>query len=188
MASVRCVTLNILGPGNPDWERRRGVIAAALQDLNPDIVTLQEVRPEDVPSLVGPGYTVTAFSQRSDDRVTAVIATRSVCYQDCWETVHPHDPGFTFTSENPLVREGQVFTAVSRRIDYILVRAGWHGPLFEVADARRVLDAPVNGVWASDHCGLFAELQLPSHPPGEWAADNVLNATAGQVTSKKSGR
>ena len=90
----------------------------------------------------------------------------SVCYQDCWEYVHPDEHGRTFDRENPLVRDGEVATAVSRRIDYVLVRAGLHGPSLQVRDCRRVLDAPVDEVWASDHYGVLAELTLPERPPG----------------------
>jgi endonuclease/exonuclease/phosphatase family metal-dependent hydrolase len=90
----------------------------------------------------------------------------SVCYQDAWEYAHPNDPGFTFTLDNPLVTGGEVATAVSRRIDYVLVRAGLHGPSLRVASCRRVLDRPVDGVWASDHFGVVADLVLPDNPPG----------------------
>jgi len=65
-----------------------------------------------------------------------------------------------------LVLEGEVATAVSRRIDHILVRSGLRGPTLQVADCRRVLDEPVNGVWASDHFGVVADLVLPERPPG----------------------
>jgi endonuclease/exonuclease/phosphatase family metal-dependent hydrolase len=92
----------------------------------------------------------------------------SVCYQDAWETVRPHDPGHTFSSENPLVRAGEVATAVSRRIDHVLVRAGAHGPTLRVLACDRVLDHPVEGVWASDHFGVVADLAVPDHPPGSW--------------------
>jgi len=90
----------------------------------------------------------------------------SVCYQDAWEFAHPGEAGFTFDVENPLVAEGEVATAVTRRIDYILVRSGLHGPTLRVADCRRVLDAPVGGVWASDHYGVVADLVLPQQRPG----------------------
>jgi endonuclease/exonuclease/phosphatase family metal-dependent hydrolase len=90
----------------------------------------------------------------------------SVCYQDAWEYLHPDDPGRTFDLENPLVRDGEVATAVSRRIDHILVRAGLHGPSLEVRDSRRLLDAPVDGVWASDHYGVVADLARPINAPG----------------------
>jgi len=90
----------------------------------------------------------------------------SVCYQDAWEYAHPDDAGHTFELANPLVREGEVGTAVSRKIDHILVRSGLHGPTLRVADCRLVLDSPVDGVWASDHYDVLADLVLPDHPPG----------------------
>jgi len=93
----------------------------------------------------------------------------SACYQDAWETVHPHDPGFTFSAENPLVRRGEVGTALSRRIDYILVRSGLHGPTLRIDSCARVLDSDVDGVWGSDHFGVTAELARPDHSPGSWA-------------------
>ena len=82
----------------------------------------------------------------------------SVCYQSAWELVHPDEPGRTFDQENPLVREGEVATAVSRTIDHVLVRSDLHGPTLHVADCRRLLDQPVEGVWASDHYGVVADL------------------------------
>ena len=95
----------------------------------------------------------------------------SVCYQDAWEYLHPDDSGRTFDLENPLVREGEVATAVSRRIDHVLVRAGLHGPTLEVRACRRILDTPVDGVWASDHYGVLADLALPAQPPGFRSTD-----------------
>ncbi len=90
----------------------------------------------------------------------------SVCYQDVWEYLHPDDPGRTFDLENPLVREGEVATAVSRRIDHVLVRAGLHGPTLVVRECSRFLDGPVDGVWASDHYGVVADLARPTEAPG----------------------
>ena len=90
----------------------------------------------------------------------------SVCYQDTWEYAHPENPGYTFDTSNPLVRAGEVATGVSRKIDHVLVRSGLHGPTLQVADCRRVLDQPVDGVWASDHFGVLADLVLPTNAPG----------------------
>lgn len=268
--------MNVLGPANPGWQRRRGVLAEALQQLEADVVALQEVpiasRPEVVEELLGPGWHVRGFARAAEDGVGAVLATRrphrvldeidqrctsrsrdfawcatllvevdtavgrtlvahhkpswqfgyehereqqalaaarmieehagagvhaivlgdfdatpdaasvqfwrgrrslagmSVCYQDAWESVRPTEPGFTFSAENPLVCAGEVATAVSRRIDYILVRSGVHGPTLQVATCNRLLDRPVDGVWASDHFGVVADLALPDHPPGTWGA------------------
>jgi endonuclease/exonuclease/phosphatase family metal-dependent hydrolase len=92
----------------------------------------------------------------------------SVCYQDAWETVHPGDPGFTFDAVNPLVRRGEVATALTRRIDYVLVRSHAHGPTLQVVSCERLFTAPEDGVWASDHFGVVAELAQPEHPPGSW--------------------
>ncbi|MFC4628297.1 hypothetical protein ACFO6V_08625 [Promicromonospora alba] len=50
---------------------------------------------------------------------------------------------------------------MSRKIDHVLVRSGLRGPTLGVADCRRVLDRPVDGVWASDHYGVVVDLVAP---------------------------
>jgi endonuclease/exonuclease/phosphatase family metal-dependent hydrolase len=83
----------------------------------------------------------------------------SVCYRDAWESVHGSEPGETFTPRNPLVRD---WDWPFRRLDYVLVRCGRHGgPTLEIIGCELVLDEPVNGVWASDHFGVVADLELP---------------------------
>ncbi len=93
----------------------------------------------------------------------------SVCYRDAWESAHPEEPGHTFTPHNPLVRDGVVKDERPfrdwpfRRIDYVFVRFGSHGGrAFDVTGCTRIFDAPVNGVWASDHFGLVADLAVPA--------------------------
>ncbi|NVI86585.1 endonuclease/exonuclease/phosphatase family protein [Actinomadura sp. BRA 177] len=82
----------------------------------------------------------------------------SVCYRDCWERVRPDEPGHTYTPDNPLMEDGDW---PFRRIDHILVRCGLHGgPTLEIRDCARVLDEPVNGVQASDHYGVIADLAV----------------------------
>lgn len=85
----------------------------------------------------------------------------NVCYQDAWEYADPDDPGHTFELANPPGRAGDFGTAVSRKIDHVLVRSGLRGPTLGVADCRRVLDRPVDGVWASDHYGVVVDLVAP---------------------------
>ena len=48
----------------------------------------------------------------------------------------------------------------TRRIDYIFVRADEHGPSLEISGCELLFDEPVDGVWASDHFGLVAELKV----------------------------
>ncbi|MDQ1046425.1 endonuclease/exonuclease/phosphatase family protein [Streptomyces sp. V4I2] len=74
---------------------------------------------------------------------------------DAWEYADPAAPSATWTPENPhtaRVLEPPV------RIDYIHV--GPPGPVGEghVRHVRRAGDGPVDGVWASDHAAVVADL------------------------------
>lgn len=82
----------------------------------------------------------------------------SVCYRDAWASVHGDEPGHTFTPHNALVRDGETAWDVPRRIDYVFVRCDDYGPTLEIRDCRRLFDTPCDGVWASDHFGVMAEL------------------------------
>lgn len=92
----------------------------------------------------------------------------SVCYRDAWQSVHPDQPGHTFTPCSPVVKNEMVKGMRPfrdwpfRRIDYILVRFGAHGgTAWDITSCERIFDKPVNGVWASDHYGLVADLAPP---------------------------
>jgi endonuclease/exonuclease/phosphatase family metal-dependent hydrolase len=83
----------------------------------------------------------------------------SVCYRDAWQCTHPDDPGHTFTPANPLVADAW---DEARRIDYVLVRCGDRGPTLDVTACARIFDQAVDGVWASDHFGVTADLAVPA--------------------------
>lgn len=83
----------------------------------------------------------------------------SIISRDAWEATHPGEAGETFTPRNALV---PVADWPFGRIDYILVRCGVHeGPTLRIARCDRWLDQPVEGVWASDHFGVVADLDFP---------------------------
>jgi endonuclease/exonuclease/phosphatase family metal-dependent hydrolase len=83
----------------------------------------------------------------------------SVGYQDAWELHHGDEPGHTFTVENPLiVAESDWSRIPPRRIDYVMVRCDDRGPTLRIDSCERLFDAPVDGVWASDHFGVTADL------------------------------
>jgi endonuclease/exonuclease/phosphatase family metal-dependent hydrolase len=85
----------------------------------------------------------------------------SVCFRDAWESVHPGEPGATYTPWNPLMQSpGWPF----RRIDYIFVRCteASAGPTLRIEACEVIFDEPVDGDWASDHFGVMADL-------AEWA-------------------
>jgi endonuclease/exonuclease/phosphatase family metal-dependent hydrolase len=86
----------------------------------------------------------------------------SVCYRDAWESVHGQEPGYTFTPSNPLVAAGETAWDVHRRIDYIFIRCDDYGPTLDVRACERLFDAPVDGVWASDHFGVVADFTVPT--------------------------
>ncbi|MER6590606.1 endonuclease/exonuclease/phosphatase family protein [Micromonospora purpureochromogenes] len=96
------------------------------------------------------------------------LAGISVCYQDCWTAIRRAEPGHTFSPDNPLIQAGLMPLDRGRRIDYVLVRCGPHGSTLDVTDCRRVFAEPVDGVWATDHFAVLADLRLPPHPPGTW--------------------
>jgi endonuclease/exonuclease/phosphatase family metal-dependent hydrolase len=84
----------------------------------------------------------------------------SICYRDAWESAHPGAPGHTFTPRNPLMID---WDWPFRRIDYVFVRCGEHGgPTLDVATCALAFDEPVEGVWASDHFGVLADLAVPA--------------------------
>ena len=83
----------------------------------------------------------------------------SVCYRDAWASTHPDADGHTFTPvENPLVRDGETAWDVPRRIDYVFVRCDNYGPTLDVKGCERLFDQPRDGVFASDHFGVVADL------------------------------
>jgi endonuclease/exonuclease/phosphatase family metal-dependent hydrolase len=84
----------------------------------------------------------------------------SVCYRDAWESANPGEPGHTFTPRNPLVAD---WDWPFRRIDYIFVRCGDHGgSTLAISACTRIFDEPIDGIWASDHFGLVADLSIPT--------------------------
>lgn len=88
----------------------------------------------------------------------------SVCYRDSWQSAHRDDPGHTFTPHNPYVAENKPALDVGRRIDYVLVRCDdplW-GPTLDVSTCALAFDRPVEGVYASDHFGVVADLVVPA--------------------------
>jgi endonuclease/exonuclease/phosphatase family metal-dependent hydrolase len=91
------------------------------------------------------------------------LAGMSVYYRDAWAAIHGDDPGHTFTTRNPLmIEESDVRQEVDRRIDYVFVRCDEFGPTLPIVDCRLAFDEPVDGVWASDHFGVVADLETSS--------------------------
>lgn len=77
----------------------------------------------------------------------AGLAGLSSLLQDAWSTVHPRDPGLTWSHANPYTGG---YPLPSRRLDYLFVDRN-----AAVLDARLVFADPETG-FVSDHFGLMA--------------------------------
>jgi endonuclease/exonuclease/phosphatase family metal-dependent hydrolase len=85
----------------------------------------------------------------------------SVCYRDAWESRHPGSRGETFTPRNPLMA-AMNWDWPFRQIDHILVRCGEHGgPTLGIAACELAFNRAIDGVWASDHFAVVADLVSP---------------------------
>lgn len=78
-------------------------------------------------------------------------------FLDAWEYADPTAPWATWDPANAHV--GPHSPAV--RIDYVHVGPPGPGGLGHVRSVRRAGDAPVDGVWPSDHAAVVADLSLP---------------------------
>jgi endonuclease/exonuclease/phosphatase family metal-dependent hydrolase len=88
----------------------------------------------------------------------ASLGGRGTYWRDTFARRHPHSDGFTWSARNPYIARS---VERNRRVDYIFV-----GPMKDdgpgaVLHARVVLDLPGgDGVYPSDHFGVFAEIAL----------------------------
>lgn len=84
---------------------------------------------------------------------------RSTYYQDAWRVAPGKGDGFTWDNHNT---NAAVEREPDRRIDYIF--SGWDPDrkgMGRVAFSAVVCDRALTGAFASDHFGLFAEIETP---------------------------
>jgi len=85
---------------------------------------------------------------------------RRIYLQDAWERLHPGEAGFTWAAANPYTAK-LAFLEPDRRLDYIFVTPMRKDGRAIVHACRMVFDKPnPDGVFASDHFGLLAEIQV----------------------------
>jgi len=83
---------------------------------------------------------------------------RRTHFQDAWLRRHPHDEGITWSSENELTRPLRSLD-IDRRIDYVFVTSRKKDGRGTIHDCRVVLADREDGVCASDHFGVYADVQ-----------------------------
>ena len=86
----------------------------------------------------------------------AAAPVEGIALFDVWSWCHPTEPGFTWSRENPFAAESP---DPPRRIDYIFAgRPAGHAG--RILDCRLAGNAPVGGIWPSDHFALIADFAL----------------------------
>jgi endonuclease/exonuclease/phosphatase family metal-dependent hydrolase len=93
------------------------------------------------------------------------IGGRSVYYHDAW-AVAGEGPGYTWTSDNPnaasVVKQIVRQPRHHRRVDYVFV-GSWHADpqaRAHISRAELCFHEPGNGVWASGHYGVVADVEI----------------------------
>lgn len=103
------------------------------------------------------------FNSAADGSTTPThAAVLAAGYSDAWAMSHPGAPGYTCCQDADL---RNVPSALTERIDYVFFGAG-----LDVAkvDARLVGAQPsarIDGLWPSDHAGVFARVRFESGLP-----------------------
>src|SRR5262249_10303517 len=88
----------------------------------------------------------------------ASLAGTSTFWRDTFARRHPPDHGWPWGRPNPFAAK---YPELDRRIDYIFVGPAQPDGSGAILDARLVLDvAGDDGVFPSDHFGVFAEIAL----------------------------
>ncbi len=96
-------------------------------------------------------------------RGLTTLAGRRTHYQDAYARVHPHEAGLTWSSENEHTRPLRSLD-IDRRIDFVFVTTRKKDGRGTVSESRVVLDEREDGICASDHYGVLAEVQIAPTP------------------------
>lgn len=90
------------------------------------------------------------------------LGGESVYFADCWLE---RSPGYTYDRENAFALRSR---EPSRRIDYIFVRGPDRDLRGEPLACRLAMTDPVDGVWASDHYCVVADIGAVPRPVGPY--------------------
>src|SRR5215208_2309777 len=139
-----------------DWARELQVMAVCEQARR------RHPREGFPPILVGDFNAVPDSDEIRYVKGLHSIGGRSVHFRDAWEAAGRGD-GTTWSNRNPYAATAP---EPDRRIDYVFVAPPRADGLGVVEECRVVCDDARDGVWPSDHFGVFASLrtELPAAP------------------------
>jgi endonuclease/exonuclease/phosphatase family metal-dependent hydrolase len=102
---------------------------------------------------------------------------RSVQFFDAWRVAGDGGPGYTWSNRNDYAR---IALEPERRIDYVFVgypiRIGTQYGLGHVERCEVVCDHEQDGVWPTDHFGVYAELRTDPLPIPRVLAEQIERA------------
>jgi endonuclease/exonuclease/phosphatase family metal-dependent hydrolase len=85
----------------------------------------------------------------------------SVCYRSAWQRIHLDQGCHTYTPANGIYAS-HTWDWPFSQLDHILVRIGGNGqPTLDIAACELAFNEPVDGIWASDHFAIVADLAIP---------------------------
>jgi endonuclease/exonuclease/phosphatase family metal-dependent hydrolase len=121
--------------------------------------------PSDLPQLLMGDFNASpAHDEIRFLRGQTTVGGRRTYWQDAYARLHPDELGYTWAKRNPYTAK-LAWLEPDRRVDYVFVSPMRGNGRGTVRDCRIVLDEPAeDGVWASDHFGLVAEVRLSPDP------------------------
>lgn len=97
------------------------------------------------------------------------LGGRSVMFYDAWRVAGVGGPGYTWSNRNAFAAPA---LEPERRIDYIFagypIRLGDRYGVGKIETCRVVCDRGSDGVWPSDHFGVYAEFRTDPSLPSKW--------------------
>jgi len=94
-------------------------------------------------------------------RGLTALGGKGVYFADCWHACHHDAPGFTYARDNPYALRSR---EPSRRIDYVFVRGPDRQLRGEPLSCTICFNEAKDGVFPSDHYGVYAEIQAAPRP------------------------
>jgi endonuclease/exonuclease/phosphatase family metal-dependent hydrolase len=139
------------------WKYRHGAVRERQVEALCDLALRRRPREGFPPILVGD---FNAEPESAEIRYVCGLQSlggRSVAFLDAWRVAGESGPGHTWCNRNAYAAEA---LEPDRRIDYVFTGFPQRGTgIGRIEGCRVVCDAAEDGIWPSDHFGVYAELR-----------------------------
>lgn len=138
---------------------RRGVQLAALVTHLAEVLGDEARRRDALPAILAGDLNCTPDSDEYR-RATGLraVTVPGFAFVDAWTAAGNTDPGHTWSAANPLVPRLAIHP--HRRLDYVMVSTPRRRGTGHVHRCGLAGTAAVDGVWASDHFAVVAEVEM----------------------------